>query len=144
MLAMDWLSRHKRIAALGLLVLLAGIFIYVGNLQEAALDEAEDIAGYGGPHSDDAGGSRTLFHKGVPIGGRKHGETYGDYNNRRAGASADNFFGFGCLKDCTHHMAGYQWAYVHDVKKPKQCVGDSWGFVEGCAVVVLQDERAAP
>jgi hypothetical protein len=134
---MAWLSRRNLAIGGGLIVLLAAIFIYVAGLEEQVVDETEDAVGYGGPHSDNSGGSRTLFHTGIHIGGRKNGESYGDYNNRRAGASADSFFGFGCVKDCTQHMAGFQWAYAHDVKKPQQCAGDSWGFVEGCAVVAL-------
>ena len=108
----------------------------------AALDpgvrrSVADILGYGGPHSDDASGTRTLYHSGVPIGGEKGGETYAAYLARREKKWTDGFGGFACPGSCAGHEAGYRWAEAWRLTHPRQCGGTTWDFVEGCAAYVL-------
>lgn len=121
-------------------VLLPPLIIVTAGLQRQVADAAADVVGYGGAHSDEATGSRDLFHSGVPIGGLKHGETYGAYDRRRDNAATDNYFNFGCIRDCRLHGAGYRWAVRERVVNPRACAGSTWEFTEGCAAYVLKKE----
>ena len=41
--------------------------------------------------------------------------------------------GYPCTKDCSGHMAGYEWARAHNVSDPAECpIGHSNSFTEGC------------
>ena len=133
-------SRHYWIALAAALLLFILLIITIGGLQRSAIDKVADLLGYGGAHSDEATGSRDLFHSGVPIGGLKHGETYGAYDRRRDENAAENYFNFGCPGDCRLHEAGHSWAVRKQVVTPRDCVGSSWEFVEGCAAYVIKEE----
>lgn len=133
----EWLGRHRLLVGAALVLLLLTIFVYVGGLEETVEDETQDLVGYGGPHSDDPSGGRSLFHSGVPIGGRKSGESYGAFDRRRTETSTEAYLGFGCVGSCSEHAAGYRWAAENNVSRPGDCVGRSWAFVEGCAAYVI-------
>ena len=123
------------LAAMALVVL---AFIAALVAMDAGLrGSVVDLFGYGGPHSDEASGSRALFHTGVPIDGVKNGETYSAYNARRHTEEQAGFGGFGCPGGCARHEAGYRWAEENKVTSPRDCRGSSWEFVEGCAALVL-------
>ncbi len=121
------------------------VLVIVGSL--AGMDpglrrSVVDLFGYGGPHSDESSGSRELFHSGVPIQGRKNGETYGEYDKRRHSRSVGGFRGFGCPSDCGRHEAGYRWAEERRLPTPRDCRGPSWEFVEGCAAYLMEAEAS--
>jgi hypothetical protein len=127
-----------------IVVLVAGFLVAIfisGGVDREVEGEAEDLIGYGGPHSDDNAGGRTLFHTGVPIGGRKNGESYGEFNRRRSQSAISDYAGFGCIGDCRVNEAGYRWAASKRLNKPKQCVGSTWQFVEGCAAYTMPEKR---
>ena len=42
------------------------------------------------------------------------------------------FHGYVCGSDCGTHQAGYDWAKAHDISDPRDCRGNSEGFIEGC------------
>ncbi len=131
---------HYGIALVGGILLIA-LLILIAGLEEPLVDAAADMVGYGGVHSDEATGSRDLFHSGVPIGGHKHGETYGTYDRRRDAGEVGNHFNFGCPGgDCRSHEAGYSWAVRGRIVDPGDCTGSTWEFVEGCAAYVLKQE----
>jgi hypothetical protein len=134
---MDWLMRHLWVPILLLLILFLGLIVIVAGLGREVEGKAEDIVGYGGPHSDEPSGSKSLFHTGVPIGGTKQGETYGQFNQRRSRDAKTDYRGFGCLGDCQVHKQGYDWAAARHLAKPGRCVGSTWSFAEGCAAFVL-------
>lgn len=119
-------------------LLIIALMIVATGAGEAVIDEVQDLAGYGGPHSDDMTGSRTLFHAGVPIAGVKAGETYGAYDERRNKVSNDEYLGFACADGCRAHKGGYRWAAANRISRPRECVGPTWAFVEGCAAYVLR------
>ena len=98
---------------------------------------AQDILGYGGPHSDEGEPGRDLFHSGAAIGGRKAGLTYSAFDQARDATATFSFFGFGCASPCTDHVAGYRWAVRNQARRISQCVGSNWSHVEGCAAFVL-------
>ena len=127
------------LAAMVLVVLV--IMIAMGSMDAGVRRSVVDFFGYGGPHSDEASGSRALFHTRVPIDGVKNGETYAAYDKRRHGLSQAGFGGFGCPGGCGRHQAGYRWAEARKVTSPRDCRGPSWEFVEGCAAFLLPTER---
>ncbi len=132
--------RHFGLALAGA-VLLITMLVMIAGLQRSAIEAATDLVGYGGTHSDETTGSRDLFHSGVPIGGAKRGESYGEYNQRRNAGEVENYFNFGCPGgDCRLHEAGYSWAVRERLIHPGACTGSSWEFVEGCAAYVLREE----
>lgn len=97
----------------------------------------QDFLGYGGPHSDESYGGRDLFHTGVNISGRKGGETYAAYDERRDARGERDFRGFQCLDRCEVHEAGYRWAEKREVTAARSCKGPTWAFVEGCMAYVF-------
>ena len=124
------------LAAMALVVL---AFISALVAMDAGLrGSVVDLFGYGGPHSDEASGSRALFHTGVPIDGVKNGETYGVYDARRHTEEQAGFRGFGCPGGCARHEAGYRWAQVNKVTNARDCRGSSWEALEGCAAFVAR------
>lgn len=122
----------------GLLALL--LLIIATDLQQPLIRTAQDMVGYGGPHSDEATGSRDLFHSGAPIGGRRGGVTYGEYDIRRDQAAVTHFFGFGCGGDCREHEAGYRWAVRHAVSDQRACAELTWAFMEGCVAYAARQK----
>ena len=96
-------------------------------------NSVQDLFGYGGFHFDDGAGSRDLFHLGVDISGTRDRQTYASFDLHRDGEATASFHGFGCLQSCDDHKAGYRWAVRHGVRRPSECGGLSWGFIEGCA-----------
>lgn len=43
------------------------------------------------------------------------------------------FKGYACTKDCSGHLAGYNWAKARNIKNPNQCpIDGSNSFTEGC------------
>ncbi len=53
-----------------------------------------------------------------------------EFLNEQSGLT---FRGFPCTKDCSGHMAGYQWAKIHNIQDPQECpIGPSNSFYEGC------------
>jgi hypothetical protein len=134
---MEWMMRHLWMTILILLALFLGGIVLASGLGPEVAGDAEDIVGYGGPHSDSAAGSRSLFHIGVPIGGRKQGETYGEFNLRRNASATTDFHGFGCVTSCRATEEGYRWAAARKLTRPAQCTGPTWSFVEGCAAFTL-------
>lgn len=127
------------LAAMALVVL--AIMVAMGAMDAGVRRTVVDLFGYGGPHSDEASGSRTLFHSRVPIDGMKNGETYAAYDRRRHGLSQAGFGGFGCPGGCERHEAGYRWAEERKVMSPRECGGPSWEFVEGRAAFVLEGQK---
>ena len=123
------------VLAMGLIAALVVMFLLAmdASIRQAAVDRL----GYGGKHSDEPGGSRDLFHTGVPIAGTKSGMTYASYDAQRDGLQARHFSGFGCVHSCERHEEGYRWAAGRAVKNPQNCHGTSWEFVEGCAAFAL-------
>ena len=96
----------------------------------------QDAFGYGGPHKDIPDHGRTLFHSDADISGVRGGLTYAQFNARRAAETVEGFQGFGCLKTCASHEAGYRWAAKHGVSKASECIGLSWSEIEGCVAFV--------
>lgn len=95
-----------------------------------------DAFGYGGSHSDATNYGRSLFHSDVDIGGIKAGQTYAQFNSRRAKDAVDGFSGFGCLESCADHEVGFSWAAEQGISNASKCIGRSWSEVEGCAAFV--------
>ncbi|HEY9553765.1 hypothetical protein [Allosphingosinicella sp.] len=120
--------------------LLLALLVLAMGLQQPLIRIVQDMFGYGGPHSDEVTGNRDLFHSGVRIGGRRAGETYGDYDIRRDRAATNHFFGFGCVENCREQKAGYRWAVRHDIADPGDCAGLTWAFLEGCAAYAVRHE----
>jgi hypothetical protein len=127
------------LAAMALVVL--GIVGLLGAMDAGIRASVVDFFGYGGPHADESSGNRRLFHTGVPITGRKNGETYAEFDARRQGLDTVGFHGFGCVGQCGPHAAGYRWAREQRVSRPPDCRGPSWEFVEGCAAYLLIREK---
>lgn len=127
------------LAAMALVVLV--IIAAIGSMDSGIRRSVVDLFGYGGPHSDESSGTRTLFHTGVSIDGTKNGETYSTYDARRHRTGQTGFRGFGCPGSCERHEAGYRWAAEKGVARPRNCRGPSWEFVEGCAAFVLESGR---
>ncbi|MGA9581664.1 MAG: hypothetical protein WBR13_06815 [Allosphingosinicella sp.] len=123
------------LAAMALVVLV--IIVGLGAMDPSLRRSVVDLFGYGGPHSDESSGSRTLFHTGVPISGIKNGKTYTAYDRRRHAQGTAGFRGFACSGECERHEAGYRWAEAQNVTSPRNCRGPNWEFVEGCAAFVL-------
>ena len=61
------------------LVVLA-IMVAMASMDAGLRRSVVDLFGYGGPHSDEASGSRACSTRGVPIDGVKNGETYAAYD----------------------------------------------------------------
>ena len=137
---MELTPRRMAIALIGVLLLCLVLLILITDLPKQVVKQAQDFFGYGGPHSDEVTGSRDLFHSGVPIQGRKGGETYGAYDGRRDGRAMENYFGYGCLEDCRQQEIGYRWAARQKIEKPRECSGSTWAILEGCAAYVLRED----
>ncbi len=45
---------------------------------------------------------------------------------------SDLFHGYRCGGDCSTHQQGYKWAADHKIVNPRECVGTSESFIEGC------------
>lgn len=127
------------LAAMALVVL--AIVGSMGAMDARIRASVVDFFGYGGPHADESTGNRRLFHTGVPITGRKNGETYAEFNDRRQGLGLVGFHGFGCIADCRRHEAGYEWARQRNLTRARVCRGPTWEFVEGCAAYVLNSDK---
>lgn len=127
------------LAAMALVVF--AIMVAMASMDAGLRRSVVDLFGYGGPHSDEALGSRALFHTRVSIDGMKNGETYAAYDRRRHGLSESGFGGFGCPGGCERHEAGYRWAKEQGISTSQDCRGPTWEFVEGCAVYLSQDAR---
>lgn len=141
---MELRQRHLLFALTGILLLFLLLVLFATGLHRDALRGIQDVFGYGGPHSDEATGSRDLFHSGVPIGGLRGGETYGAYDARRDAVAVTAHRGFGCLGDCRAQEAGYRWAAERRIARPRDCAGPSWSFVEGCAALVIPLDESLP
>lgn len=137
---MELSSRHYWLFCAGIVLLFLLLIVTIGGLEKQLVDEVEDLLGYGGPHSDEITGSRDLFHAGVPITGLKQGESYGAYDRRRDEEAITDYFSFGCLGDCRLHKAGYRWAVKNRILNPRDCLGPSWAFLEGCAAFALKEQ----
>ena len=124
------------ILAMGIIVALVVIFLL--GMDPTIRQVTADRLGYGGEHSDEPGGGRDLFHSGVPIAGAKNGLTYAAYDERRDASPSRAFSGFGCVRSCERQEAGYRWAASQEVVEPRECVGPTWEFVEGCAAFALE------
>ena len=119
-------------------VVVAVVLMILLGMDPGFRQRAADAFGYGGVHSDDANGSRDLFHTAVSIRGRRGGETYAEFDTRRdAAPEFVGFHGFGCLGNCDQHEAGYRWAARGVIADASMCRGSSWQFTEGCAAFVL-------
>ena len=129
------------VVAMGFVVL--AIIIAIASIDRGMREAAQDMLGYGGPHSDESYGGRDLFHTGVDIGGIKGGETYAAFDGRRDSGFSDGFSGFGCPGSCDTHKAGYAWAMKQGVGDLRQCRGSSWAFLEGCVAYVYEREPPA-
>jgi hypothetical protein len=121
---------------LGGFVVGAALLVLLDPELRMVRNAAQDIFGYGGPHSDASEAGRDLFHSGVAIGGTKAGQTYSQFDADRDQAATSSFFGFGCIKPCAQHMAGYRWAGRHEIRRRSECIGLDWAFGEGCAAYV--------
>lgn len=113
------------IAAVGLLALSA-----CSNGTQAT--EAPDVFA----HADRqpvAGEPRDLRNSAVRLNGTKAGLTYEQWDDLRDTEGGDEFQGFGCRESCAGHEAGWQWAEDHGLSDQRECGGNSWSFVEGCA-----------
>ena len=124
-------------------VVVFAIIAAIASSDPGMRDAAQDMLGYGGPHSDESYGGRDLFHTGADIGGTKGGETYAAYDARRDSNSADSFAGFGCSGSCDTHKAGYTWSMKQGVDDVRQCRGPGWAFLEGCVAYVYEREPPA-
>lgn len=129
--------------ALGGFVIGAIVMVLLDPELRMIRNTAQDLFGYGGPHSDTSEPGRHLFHSGVPIGGSKAGLTYSEFDADRNRRATTSFFGFGCEKPCVQHIAGYRWAIRHAIRRRSDCIGPNWEFVEGCSAYILPkyDER---
>jgi len=123
-------------AAMALVVI--AIVVGLGSMDVGVRRSVVDLFGYGGPHSDEPSGSRTLFHSGVPIDGVKNGKTYAAYQARQRTQDEKGFHGFGCSGGCEGHEAGYRWAQANGIVRPRDCQGSNWEFLEGCAAYVSE------
>ena len=124
------------LAAMALAVL--AIIVALGSTDADLRRSVVDLFGYGGPHSDEPSGSRTLFHSGVPIDGVKNAESYAAYDARRHMQDESGFRGFGCSGRCERHEAGYRWAQATGIVRLRDCRGSSWEFLEGCTAYVSE------
>ena len=123
------------VATMGVAV--ASILLFLLGMDPSVRQAAADRLGYGGPHVDEAGDGRDLFHSGVPIAGTKSGMTYTVYDARRDTSQSQAFSGFGCVHTCKRHEEGYRWAAGRQIATPQECNGSTWEFVEGCAAFAL-------
>lgn len=124
------------VLAMGFVVI--AIIIAIASIDRGIREAAQDMFGYGGPHSDESYGGRDLFHTGADIGGTKGGETYATYDARRDAEAADGFGGFACPGSCDTHRAGYDWAKKQNLGDDGQCRGPNWAFLEGCVAYVYE------
>lgn len=124
------------VAAMGFVVV--AIIVAIASIDRGLREAAQDMFGYGGPHSDESYGGRDLFHSGVDIGGTKGGEIYAAFDARRDRDSVDSFAGFACPGSCDTHKAGYAWAMKQSVDDVRKCRGSSWASVEGCVAYVYE------
>lgn len=46
------------------------------------------------------------------------------------------FMGYGCISDCSGHIAGYDWAQRKGIDDESDCKGRSLSFIEGCVAYV--------
>ena len=122
-------------------VLLAALVPSSGPV--SPIGRLQDLAGYGGTHSDAPEQGRDLFHSGADIGGTKEGMSYARFDVRRDSSATLSFFGFGCSGTCARHEAGYRWAVRHDVRQVADCIGFSWSEIEGCAAYALSRTGSA-
>ncbi len=53
-------------------------------------------------------------------------------------ASAGEFKGYACTRDCSGHRAGYAWAVKRDIRRDGDCGGNSRSFREGCSARVAE------
>ena len=124
------------VVAMGFVVF--AIIVAIASIDRSLREAAQDLFGYGGPHSDESSGGRDLFHSGVDIDGTKAGETYAAFDARRDRDSTDGFGGFACPGSCDTHKAGYAWAMKQSVDDDGRCRGSSWAFLEGCVAYVYE------
>lgn len=125
---------HRRMkAALAVAaVMLAGIALSrYGTIPGQAEPYGYSTAEY--PDDPAASVNRDLFQTDADTSGIKGGLRYADYDRERDGDWIDDFHGFGCLRNCHGHEAGYAWAEQQGISDPAECGGDSWPFEEGCA-----------
>lgn len=114
------------------------IILAIASIDRGLREAAQDLFGYGGPHSDESSGGLDLFHSGVDIDGTKGGETYAAYDARRDTQSTEGFRSFACPGNCSAHEAGYDWAMQQKVSDDDQCRGPNWAFLEGCVAYVYE------
>ena len=48
------------------------------------------------------------------------------------------FKGQECSRDCSGHMAGYDWAEERGISKEEGCRGNSQSFIDGCLLYVAE------
>jgi hypothetical protein len=53
-------------------------------------------------------------------------------------AQGQSFHGMSCTKDCSGHIAGYQWAEKHGITNMGYCGGKSLSFIQGCMIYVKE------
>lgn len=130
------------LVAMGLvLVVMLGL---IASMDPSFRNKAQDLFGYGGPHSDEEIGSRDLFHSGADISGQKEGESYAAYDARRNRIATAGFEGFGCLDTCRELQVGYRWAEANRVDQASRCRGATWPLVEGCVAYVTKEAVVLP
>ena len=124
------------VVAMGIVVV--AIIIAIASIDRGMREAAQDLFGYGGPHSDGSSGGLDLFHTGVDIDGTKGGETYAAYDARRDSQATEGFRGFACPVSCGAHQTGYDWAMKQNVSDDGRCRGPDWAFLEGCVAYVYE------
>lgn len=132
--SMRLMVEKPRALLLAMGAVVSAVLLFLLAMDDGVRQNAADLFGYGGVHSDADEGSRDLFHTEVSIRGRRGGETYAAFDARRdASPGVEGFHGFGCLESCASHEAGYLWAASQKLANASDCRGASWAFVEGCA-----------
>jgi hypothetical protein len=62
---------------------------------------------------------------------------------RQTSAEKSTFHGYACTKDCSGHIAGYQWAEKHGITNSGNCGGKSLSFIQGCLIYANEHQEAA-
>jgi hypothetical protein len=66
----------------------------------------------------------------------------GGMATREPRAEGATFHGYACTKDCSGHIAGYQWAEKHGITNAGNCGGKSLSFFQGCLIYANEHQEA--